>query len=234
VIAADTVWDEFLASLDEVRRDRGVSAETVHRVRSTASRLCAWLELGGHRALRDDLRWLRRRAAPLRDADVALAGSLPPAMAEWLAVERLHRRDDFAGTHSHPRLGALQRALPLLPPLSRRGAATAMEAIERRVRRRSVAVTDDAGVETIHRLRRAVRRLRNARDWLGMPTDDLRPALDAFGELNDTAALLHLAQECPAGAVPAEFAQALRAQIERARRHAIDEWRRTDASRRRD
>jgi CHAD domain-containing protein len=234
VIAADTVWDEFLANLDEVRRDAGVPAETVHRVRSTASRLCAWLELGGHRALRDDLRWVRRRAAPLRDADVALAGKLPAAMAEWLAVERLHRRDDFAGTLSHPRLGALRSAMPLLPPLSRGDAEPAMKSIERRVQRRSEAVSDDAPAETIHRLRRAVRRLRNARDWLGVGSGDLRPALDAFGGLNDTVALLHLAQECPAGAVPAEFTRELRARLETQRRRAIDEWRRTEASRRRD
>jgi CHAD domain-containing protein len=225
VIAAATAWEEFLAGLDEVRGDAGVHAERVHRIRSAASRLCAWLELGGHRALRDDLRWVRRRAAPLRDADVALARNLPPRMAEWLLIERLHARDDFAKALLHPRMSALRRAMPLLADPSREDAAEALRDIERRVRRRGEAVTDDAPVETVHRLRRAVRRLRNAREWLDIDARDLRPVLDAFGELTDVAALLRLVEACPPGAAPAEFAESLRAERETARRRAIGVWR---------
>jgi CHAD domain-containing protein len=228
VIRADEVWDDFLASLDEVRRDPGVAAETVHRARAAASRLCAWLELGGHRALRDDLRWVRRRAAPLRDADVALARHLPPPMAAWLAIERRHRRDDFASGLSHPRLDALRHAMPLLRPLSRSHAESVVKAIERRMRRRADEVKDDAPPETIHRLRRTVRRLRNAREWLGTGTAGLHAALQAFGELNDTASLARLADECPAGTVPADFTRDLRVRMEEERRRAIEVWRRTD------
>jgi hypothetical protein len=226
VIAADSLWNELLAHLEEVRRDPGVSADTIHDARSAASRLCAWLELAGHRALRDDLRWLRRCAAPVRDADVALARGVPAALREWLAVERLHRRDDFARSIAHPRLAALRSAMPLLPPIPRIDAEGRMDPIERRVRRRSDAVTDDAPADTIHRLRRAVRRLRNARDWLGVESGSLRPALDAFGALTDTSAILRLVQDCPAGGVPPEFADGLRAQLEKDRRRAIEVWRR--------
>src|ERR1043165_1021156 len=70
-----TAWLDRLeerTSLAESAPDAALDAEAVHELRVACGRLIVWLDLGGWRILRDDLRWLRRSAATVRDLDVVL------------------------------------------------------------------------------------------------------------------------------------------------------------------
>jgi CHAD domain-containing protein len=230
MIVADGTWRALLGHLDEVRRDADPSAETVHRVRSSASRLTAFLDLGGRRALRDDLRWLRRRAAPVRDADVTLARGVPAPLASWLVSQRAEGCADLRGALRRDRFAALCGAMEELKPLAESDARDGLRRIERRVRRRGAVVTDDASPERIHRLRRALRRLRNAREWMGVSSPDLQPALDALGELNDTCTVLRLAEFCPARSDLGAFVEETVSRVTRDRVRALDAWRRVHPS----
>lgn len=222
MIDADAVWRETLDAVAAVKR--GAGAESVHRVRTAAARLVAWLDLGGRRALRDDLRRLRRRAAPVREIDVALARGVPAPMKEWLVAERAARRREFLAGLRRSWFKGLVAAFPLSPPLDRADAEKALADIEGRVRRRAADVSEAAPVESLHRLRRALRRLRHAREWLGEDVDDLRPPLDALGDMNDAATLVRLVHECPMRAQLGTFADEAAVDAETARRRAVDAW----------
>src|SRR5207247_242569 len=98
-----------------------------------AARLRAWFELGGRRMLVDDLRWLRRCAASLRNADVVLTLNPPEALANWLASTRPAQRLEFARVVRHPRFLGLRTGLVYLPQLDEEDAEEGLAPIEERV-----------------------------------------------------------------------------------------------------
>jgi hypothetical protein len=160
--------------------------EAVHRLRVSAGRLSVWLELCGRRALRDDLRRLRRAASEVRDLDVICARDGGDA---WAAALRAQRAGELALLRqglSAARAGTVLEALALLPEPDPARARAAL----RRLRRRTLAAGERlAGGEqdprALHRLRRRLRRLRYALDWLGADTARLRALQDALGEYNN-------------------------------------------------
>jgi len=185
--------------------------EAVHRMRTATRRLDVWLRLAGRARLRDDLRWLRRAAGPVRDLDALLGRDWPAREARRLRTLRTVARRALREALDDVRLQGLIVGLTVLPPLSASDAADRLAPLARAARALPPAEDD---LEALHAVRRAVRRLRFGLDWVGEPLD-LAPVQDAFGELNDlTLAVRFLGPDAVSPELLAQRA-----------RNALDVWR---------
>lgn len=207
----------------------GRDPRAVHQLRVAAARLRVWLELAGLRVLRDDLRWLRDAAGPVRDLDVLLGRTPPPAWNAWLRERRSVARARLAAALATPRPAALVEAFsrlePVPEPTARRGLGRALK----RVRRRGRAAEEAPScLDSVHRLRRALRRLRYASEWLGGRPKALRRLQEELGELNDRDQALRLLEAWPDRDQLSDERERLLA--ERAERHAaaLEAWRRAE------
>jgi CHAD domain-containing protein len=214
--------DPWIAHLREHVRIAldGTDPEGVHQVRVASRRLDAWLVLGRRRMLRDDLSWIRRAVADARDLDVlAQRDGLSPALVSWL-VER--RRDAQAGVReamADPRTAGLLLALAVSPPIDE---ARARRVVARLFSRALLRGDEADDLESLHALRRALRRLRFALEHHGERTDVLVEMQDALGALNDDVVLLRWIGRYP-GDVAGERAEIERA-VERSARAARKAW----------
>lgn len=179
-------WREALLERIDVAR-AGRDSEGVHGLRVACARLDVYLRLLGWRVLRADLRWLRRAASSVRDRDVLLAQSdLPDAFRAALQAQREPAREQLLAVLAHQRCGALLNALEELPPLH-------FASAQRRIRKLATRVAllglnarrPDADVDALHALRRALRRLRYAHEWLNREPKTARRLQDELGALND-------------------------------------------------
>jgi len=182
-------------------------------VRVAGRRLRVWLELGGYRVLHDDLRWLVRGAGKVRDLEALLTPrsgevlltprsgevlltprsgevTLPKSFAAWLAEKLRIAREELLLSLDSPRLAGLTRALHNLPPLPVPQARRRLERFERRVQKRQAAWQATRTLEDLHALRRALRRLRYAREYLEQEVEDLKALQEALGQLNDAVVAL--------------------------------------------
>ncbi|MCC6406455.1 MAG: CHAD domain-containing protein [Planctomycetes bacterium] len=208
-------WLEHLTRHLPIARD-GLDREGVHQVRVAAARLEAYLRLAGRRSLRDDLRWLRERASAVRDLDVLLERELPTALAEWLAGERLVARAGLIEALESPRLRSLLEGWRWVPALSREDAAERRERLAARAERRARRALDpESGADAFHAVRRALRRLRYADEWLGRDVAALKALQDSLGELNDVSVARRFACECPRVSELADFLAAADRELER-------------------
>ncbi len=180
-------WLDELARQIE-RASTSIDPESVHRLRVSAGRLSVWLELGARRALRDDLRNLRRAAAKVRDLDVVSAHDCEGAWAEILRQERGEEAARLRTALASPRVGALLAALAMVPDPDAVCVRSAIQRMKRRVQRAGERLDDPDGRErSLHRLRRRIRRLRYALEWMGAETAELRELQEHLGGLNDLA-----------------------------------------------
>ncbi|MDP3232942.1 MAG: CHAD domain-containing protein [Myxococcales bacterium] len=180
----------------EVARD-GLSAESVHEVRVTGRRLRAFLTLGAHHVLVDDLRWLVGSLGRLRDLDVAL--ELPVAASgpfqAWLVAERRAEAENAARLLQHPRVDALVMALGRVPRVSKRRAHRALARLEAKLTVAQETARRDATIDSLHELRKAVRRTRYALEWLGEDEAALQRKQGLVGEACDLNLLERLLLE---------------------------------------
>ena len=206
-----TVW---LERLDE--RTSGVldvpDPEHVHEVRVACARLIVWLDLGGWRTLRDDLRWLRRSAATVRDLDVVLHRFRGQPWAADLGAQRSVAASDLLRVFSSPRVQGIHAALSVMPPVP---GETALEHLARE-RRRTLRAgkrldKKESDLSQVHRLRRAVRRLRYVLEWISDAPEDLASFQTELGTLNDLA----VADRVLAGRAAEDGIVADREQVER-------------------
>lgn len=171
----------------------GAKEKGVHRLRVTTRRLDTWLRLAEMRVLRDDLRWLRSLAGPVRDLDILLSDPLYAPLrqapidggTDRLAQLRGLRAESLAQLHAalqDSRVAGLCTALALLPPVPVRRAVRSTRRLLRRVRRLEM---DASRPNEIHDGRRAVRRLRFALELLGNPVPGLVELQDVLGRVSD-------------------------------------------------
>lgn len=210
----------------------GDDPEGVHQVRVAAGRVAVWLEMSGRSVLLDDLRELRRAAAAVRDCDVLLLAGAQEPFASRLRERRESARTGMAARLRGPHVRALRQALALLPPLDRKGAEDALPRFFERVLRRGDALVaavrpDD---EQFHRVRRAVRKLRYALEWLGRDTREVKAMQQAFGDLNDLAVEAALLRETGSAADLPRRARTLALVLASKRRRALAVWRTTRAA----
>lgn len=182
----------------------GVDPEGIHQVRVAGRRLRVLMELGGHRALVGDLRWLVRALGRTRDldvlAEVLAVGPGTDAVAGWLAGLTEDARLEVRDVLTSARLTGLIQALRTLAPVDEEEARRSLAAFSERVRRALDTVVDSrlggtAQVDAIHALRRALRRLRYAYDWLEEDARALKRLQEALGAMCDLTALSRLLGE---------------------------------------
>jgi CHAD domain-containing protein len=205
----------------------GADPEGAHQLRVACRRLDVWLEMRGARVLRDDLRWLRGRAGQVRDLDVLLAGEPPQGWAVWLGAKRRRARRELVLALKSLRLDALLLALSLLPPLDDARARGALAPIARRAIELGDRFEHDPhDTDAMHRLRRSLRVLRYALEWIDEPTDEVREAQETFGEAADLSVALELMGSYPRPAELADERARAEEALARCRRRSLDAWRR--------
>ena len=185
---ASAVWVRHLRSAILVAR-RGEDPEGVHQVRVACRRLTAWLDLGRRRIGRDDLKWLRDAAGPVRDLDVLLERDVPPAMKRWLEREWKRARPALERALDDPRALATVRLFENMGPL--RSEELDMKALLDKADKALDGVDEKAAhPEELHVLRRKLRPVRYALEWQKKDAKSIVEAQDALGALSD-AVILH-------------------------------------------
>ena len=223
---APTHWIGTLARALEKTPAEFTPAE-VHELRVALGRLGVWITLAGRRMLRDDLRWLRRSAAELRDLDVLLASHGTESWTKRLVAQRAIEAESLARHSWSERARALCFALGTLPALDESDARARLGPIVRRVRRAArQAKRAPADHLVLHRWRRRMRTLRYALELLEEPADHARELQDELGLLHDRiVALAHLAA-VPGANQDIELTLRLQSDVARHRGRAHEIWRR--------
>jgi CHAD domain-containing protein len=185
---ASSTWARRLRAAIVVAR-RGQDPEGVHQVRVACRRLTAWLDLGRRRVGRDDLKWLRDAAGPVRDLDVLLERDVPPAMKRWLESEWKKARPALEKALDDPRALATVRLFENMGPL--RAEELSMAALLDKANKALAGVDRKAAdPEQLHLLRRKLRPVRYALEWQKEDATPIVEAQEALGALSD-AVILH-------------------------------------------
>ena len=170
---------------------RGKDPEAVHRLRVAIEHLRVWIVLAKRHEPRDDLGWVRRRMASVRDIDVHLALDPPDAVAALLRAERVHALRRLRRALRSDRFANAIAALRSIPPVPR---ATAKQGAAR-LARRTLERGERLGRRrrdwaSLHALRRALRRTRYALEWLDEPSTPLAALQRLLGDVCDRRALV--------------------------------------------
>jgi CHAD domain-containing protein len=185
---ASSAWVRRLRSAILVAR-RGEDPEGVHQVRVACRRLTAWLDLGGRRVGRDDLKWLRDAAGPVRDLDVLLARDVPPAMHRWLERQWRKERTALEKALDDPRALATVRLFENLGPL-RSDEIDRKPLLDKADKALDAVDAKAAHPEELHGVRRKLRPIRYALEWQKQDSSAIVAAQDSLGALSD-AVILH-------------------------------------------
>lgn len=193
-----TAW---LEHLDDARLlALAGDVEGVHQVRVSARRLRVWLGVKKHEALQQELRWLCGALALLRDLDVFGEVFTDEALTEL----RPRAMDEAVAALESERWFMLREGLKSVRAPKRSKAKKTLKKLERKLER-----TEQWGDgAALHRHRRALRRLRYAREWLGLDASDLAREQDGLGALCDLLALEAFATAHHAG-VPDQLTAAI-------------------------
>ncbi|WP_337867366.1 CHAD domain-containing protein [Meiothermus sp.] len=206
---------------------QGQDPEGVHQVRVAVRRLRVWLQLAGMRVLEDDLAWLVRAAGQVRDLEVLLQHpNLPVAFQKWARVRWEEARAGFIPVLDSPRLAGLLQALASLPPLEGKGAEARLERFTLQVERRAEEWRSEDSIESLHALRRALRRLRYAREWLEQDSAAVKALQEIFGQVGDLSFILNYlgAFEAEGGKVSVRYRRKLEADLAEALAVAKKAW----------
>lgn len=211
----ERICEELVAARDAVMGDGAPDA--VHRLRTASVHALVMLRLSGRRALRDDLRALRRSAARLRDHDVQ-ARDTDARLDTGDESCRAPLLEDLRRSLGAPQTEALLSALRVLPAPRPRATRRALRRMRRAALAAGARASSAPAAGALHRLRRRIRRLRVAHELLG----DARPLLarlqDDLGRWHDL--------ECAARAAGGAERRRLARLAARAARSALTLWRR--------
>lgn len=198
--------------------------ESVHQLRGALARIDVWLKIAAQKKPRSDVRWLRARAAAVRDLDIQLAMDLPERVAAQVRRRRTAARRRLREALVSPRLKALMRALTALEPLAEELVEKGVKSLARRTLkrgRRALKRPDD--LDALHALRRSVRRVRYAIEWTGRSTRGMAKLQEALGKAADFHVAALTLRDAPGDsrelrAYRKELDEALRRKARRARR----------------
>ncbi|GIW26536.1 CHAD domain-containing protein [Meiothermus sp.] len=220
-------WLQHLLDHLPIARE-GRDPEGVHQVRVAVRRLRVWLRLAGMRVLQDDLAWLVRAAGEVRDLEVLLQyPNLPKAFRTWAEHRLKQARTVFVPLLDSPRLAGLLRALSILPPLDKKLAEFRLARFVRQVERRAQEWHSENSLEHLHALRRALRRLRYAQEWLEQDSHTVKTLQEIFGQVGDLSFTLNYlaAFEAEGGQVSMRYRKQLEASLADALETAKQAWR---------
>ncbi len=219
-------WLQHLQAHLPIARE-GQDPEGVHQVRVAGRRLRVWLRLAGMRVLEDDLAWLVGSAGEVRDLEVLLQHpGLPIAFQKWARARLEEARTDFIPVLDSPRLVGLLQALSTLPPLDDKAAEARLERFLQQVERRAKEWRSKGSIESLHALRRALRRLRYAKEWLGQDSSKIKALQEIFGQVGDLSFTLNFvaAFEAEGGKTPVRYRKKLEADLNQALAVAKQAW----------
>jgi CHAD domain-containing protein len=203
----------------------GGSEEDVHQLRVATRRLASWLKLARIRILRSDLRWVRAAGGSVRDLDVMIGQQPPEPLAEWLVDERARRFEHLLGVVAAPRTGALLSALAHVAPIEETRARQSVPRLARRVLDQGdqlqIAPND---IDMFHGLRRSVRNLRYALEWLQEKTGTFKEFQDVSGRAADLSLALLLLDVYPEAAMLADYRRHLDEEFATRRLEAVGAW----------
>lgn len=206
---------------------QGQDPEGVHQVRVAIRRLRVWLRLAGMRVLEDDLAWLVRAAGEVRDLEVLLQRpDLPKAFRKWASSRLAGARSTFIPILDSPRLAGLLQALAYLPPLEEELAQARLKRFVRQVEHKAQEWQHQDSIESLHALRRALRRLRYAQEWLGQNSQTAKEMQAVFGQVGDLGFTLRYlsAYQSEGGRLPRAYKDQLEAQLTEALKTAKQAW----------
>lgn len=221
-----TPWLEHLHQYLPIARSR-TDPEGVHQMRVAGRRLRVWLELGGYITLEPDLAWLVRGAGTVRDLEVLLGHSgLPTSFRKWAQGQLNQARAGFIPMLDGARLAGLLQALGNLPPLKLEVATQQFKRFKRRVKQREQQWQRQDDLESLHALRRALRKLRYGQEWLELDSEAIKTLQDQFGQIGDLSFMLRYVQQFQAsgGKVPLQYPQQLELRLEQALNKAHAAW----------
>ncbi len=188
--------------------------EAVHQLRVACARLDTWLVLAEQPDQRKRLRRLRRAAGEARNLHITLQRALPPRFRAWLEERQPKAQARLTRRIADPRTAALLAEIEALPPLSPEQATAGRAALARRARER--LPEDLFAPADWHRLRRTLRRVRYATEWLDQDASALKAAHEALGVQSDALALAAWLELYPGGA------RRLRAQVKAQLQQGVD------------
>lgn len=219
-------WRQHLLEHLPIARE-GQDPEGVHQVRVAVRRLRVWLRLARMRMLEDDLAWLVRAAGQVRDLEVLLQHpNLPRAFRAWAELRLKQARTAFVPLLDSPRLAGLLTALAYLPPLDAKVAESRLPRFVQQVERRAQEWRSEDSIERLHALRRALRRLRYALEWLEQDSDTVKALQEIFGQVGDLSFTLNylVAFEAEGGRAPASYRKQLEAKLTQALEATKQAW----------
>jgi CHAD domain-containing protein len=219
-----TPWLEVLQDrIAAVQNDGG--EEDVHQLRVATRRLSSWLKLGRMRILRSDLRWLRAAGGGVRDLDVVLALHPPEPLAAWLRSERARRFAELVRVIAAPRTAALCAALAHVAPIDTDRARQEVPRLAGDVVEQGDALQlAPNDVESFHALRRSVRSLRYALEWLEEKTGAFKEFQDLSGRGADLSGALLLLDVYPEAAELADYRHQLEVEFSVRRIETVGAW----------
>ncbi|RIH86636.1 CHAD domain protein [Meiothermus luteus] len=205
----------------------GQDPEGVHQVRVAGRRLRVWLRLAGMRTLDDDLAWLVRSAGEVRDLEVLLQTEFPQAFREWAQSRLNTAREKLLPVLESKRLEGLLQALSLLPPLGIADAEPRLGRFFAQVERRAALWSQEERFDVLHALRRALRRLRYALEWLGQESRAVKSLQESFGQVGDLhLTLVYLRQFASQGGhLPSGYLRKKEMDLAKALQEAKSHWR---------
>lgn len=221
-----TPWLEHLVQHLPIAR-QGTDPEGIHQLRVAGRRLRVWLELGGYATLESDLAWLVRGAGTVRDLEVLLGDSgWPTGFRKWALGQLKQARAGFVPLLDGARLTGLLQALGNLSPLKHDLATQQLKRFKRRVRQREQQWQLQDDLESLHALRRALRKLRYAREWLELDSEAIKTLQDQFGQIGDLSFRLRYVRQFGAsgGTVPPQYTDRLESQLGQALKQARSDW----------
>lgn len=219
-------WLQHLLEHLPIARE-GQNPEGVHQVRVAVRRLRVWLRLAGMRVLENDLAWLVRAAGEVRDLEVLLQHpDLPKAFRSWAELRLKEARTAFVPLLDSPRLAGLLQALTILPPLDEKVARSRLAGFMQQVERRAREWRSEDSIEHLHALRRALRRLRYALEWLEQDSDAIKALQEIFGQVGDLSFTLNYlaAFEAEGGRTPVRYRKQLEANLQSALEATRQAW----------
>lgn len=178
-------------------------ANGVHQVRVSARRLRVWLGFKGHASLDEELRWVCDELALMRDLEI-FAEALSAKALNRLRVRAAQRAVEALDS---PRWDALRKALEQTRAPRKSRARRVLQKLEQKLEARRATMTSGDGL-ALHALRRSIRRVRYAREWLGFEASDLAAEQERLGTVCDLLALQAFAKSQRAE-VPSPLTEAI-------------------------
>jgi CHAD domain-containing protein len=199
-------WLRHLKRYLKVARS-GIDPDGVHQVRVATRRIDAWLMLGGWHVFRDDLRWLRQRASAVRDIDALLERpGLPRTLRSPLMNLKHKAQAEFADACDDTRLAALMVGLASIRPIKLSETKKRLHRISEAVVKAGEAAEGNGNdLELLHRLRRALRRLRYGLEFFGASTTTIKRLQETLGNINDLVVALRCIDQLPPDQIPLRY-----------------------------